>query len=340
MNDQKIIKSENSFLTYLLTLCFGGLTLCSFSYYIISISIKTPYPQIFGLLLGSILGIIGLLCFVKIYKLDSLIIYSDRIIIKSFFRNTKKVIYLNQITTWIEIEKENKYSKWKELTIFTNQTKYKLHSGIYNNYSQLKNIITKGVKRNLIIENNWYYKQKTFLALMFSLIGTLFIFGSFKLYFDKFKEIQKNEIQTINDIITNKVRITKESLYSRSIKIKLKSYPNFLFEISGNAYRATNSIEYVTNVSIGDSLKIKIMKDEYQKKISRKSKLNFSDKTINYSIISVLGLADKKHTYLSISNYNLENKNESPIATWLFGILGLFILSVGIYLLTRKKPSR
>jgi len=134
MSEQVKVKSDNSFLSYLLIFLSSGLGMFWVCYYLTSEALKEPYPQIAGIVLGGVFGLFGFLSLIAIYSLDSVFIYSNRLIVKSIFGNTKKVIYLRDITTWTEIEKESKYMNWTDLTIYTNRTKYKLSSSIYNNY--------------------------------------------------------------------------------------------------------------------------------------------------------------------------------------------------------------
>jgi hypothetical protein len=336
MSDQLKVKSDNSFLTYFLTFLLGGLGMLWICYYITSGALRDPYPDIVGVILGGFFGLFGFLCLISIYSFDSIFIFSDHFKVKSIFGNTKKVIFLNDITTWTEIEKETKYVKWTDLTIYTEQTKYKLTSSIYNNYPQLKNALVRGKKRDLHKQNSWFSRNNFYYAIGFTIFGGLSLFVAYHFYLTKDNEINYSELQTITDVITNKAEIKKGSKGSRSIRIKLKSYPSFSFDIAGNGYSATYASDYVTNVKIGDTLSLDIIKDEYQMKLTKEKPLGFWDKTINYSFILVYGLRDKNNSYLNLSDYNNEHKSDSPIGIWLFGLVGLFVLGVGLYLFTKN----
>lgn len=336
MNEQVKIKSDNSFLTYFLILLLGGLGMLWVCYYLTSGALKDPYPQISGIILGGFFGLFGFLCLIAIYSLDSILIYSDHLKVKSIFGNTKKVIYLKDITTWTEIEKETKHTKWTDLTIYTDRTKFKLSSSIYNNYPQLKSALVKGKTRDLQRQNNWFRRNNLYYAIGFTIFGGLFLYAAYHFYLTKDSEINYSELHTITDVITNKAEIEKGSKGSRSIRIKLKSYPTFSFDIAGNGYSATYSSDYVANVKISDTLNLDIMKDEYQMKITKEKQLGFWDKTVNYSFISVYGLRDKNNTYLTLSDYNNEHKSDTPIGIWLFGLVGLFVLGSGLYLFTKN----
>ena len=314
----------------------GGLGMLWVCYYLTFGALKDPYPQIAGIILGGFFGLFGILCLISIYSFDSIFIFSDHFKVKSIFGTTKKVILLKDITTWTEIEKETKYTKCTDLTIYTEQTKFKLTSSIYNNYPQLKSALIKGKTRDLQRQNNWFRRNSLYYAIGFTILGGLFLYAAYHFYLTKDNEIKYSEFQTITDVITNKAIIEKGSKGSRSIRIKLKSYPSINFDIAGNGYSATYSSVYVANVKIGDTLNLDIMKDEYQMKLTKEKPLGFWDKTVNYSFISVYGLRDKNNTYLNLTDYNNEHKSDTPIGIWLFGLVGLFVLGSGLYLFAKK----
>ena len=162
-------------------------------------------------------------------------------------------------------------------------------------------------------------------------MGGLFLYAAKHFYTTKDNGIKYSDIYAITDAIINKAEIEIGSKGSRSIRIKLKSYPLFNFDIAGISYYATNSSDYVANVKIGDTLSLDILKDEYQMKLSKEIPLVFWDKSVNYSFISVYGLRDKNNTYLTVSDYNNDYKSDTPIVIWLFGLAGLFMLGGGIY---------
>lgn len=75
-------------------------------------------------------------------------IYEDRLFTKNLF--LKKTIFLDDITSWTEINKKLKSGPltWTEFTIYTPYTKYTIHSLHWNNYQEMKNHLTGGVHRD------------------------------------------------------------------------------------------------------------------------------------------------------------------------------------------------
>lgn len=336
MSDQIKMESENKFLTNILILSLGGIGMFFLCYYLTSASLKGPYPQISGIILGGFFGFIGCLSLVSIYSLDKIFVYEDRVIFKSIFGNIKKIIYLQDIVSWTEIVKKSKYNEWKDLTIYTENTKYKFSSSFYYNYRELRNALVKGKSRDLQRQSNWLVRNNLYFGIGFVIMGGLFSFAAYHFYSIKDHEIQPSELQTIHDVIINKAEIEKGSKGSSSISINLKSYPAFYFKIAGNGYSETFASDYVANVEIGDTLSLEVLKDEYQMKLTKEKPLGFWDKTVNYSFISVYSLRDKKNVYLNLSDYNRARKIDAPIGILLFGFVGLLVLGYGIYLLIKN----
>lgn len=336
MKEQVKFKSDNSFLTSFLILLLGGLGFIWLSYYLTSAALSEPYPQIVGIILGGFFGLLGFLSIIAIYGFDSILIYSDHLKVKSIFGNTKKIIYLNDIVTWTEIDKENKYIQWTDLTLYTDRTKYKLTSSNYKNYPELKNAIVAGKTRDLQKQNAWFRRNNLYYAFGFTILGGLFSYAAYHFFLIRINDLKYSELQTIADVITNRAEIEVGSRGSRSIIIKLKSYPLFRFNIVGNGFSATHVSDYVANVKIGDTLNLDIKKDEYQMKLTKEKELGFWDKTVNYSLISVYGLRDKNYSYLTLADYNSEYKKDAPIGFVLLGFIGIFMLSGGLYFFTKN----
>lgn len=330
MNEEPKIKSINSFRKNLIIFLVGGIGFLFLSYYLISISLNTPYPQIVGIIFGGIIGLIGLWSLKTIYHFDSIFIFDDHFKVKSFWGNTKKIIFFNEITGWAEIKKNNKYSTWSELTIYTKKTKYIINSSIYKNYYEIRKVLVKGKTKDVQKEKNWQRRNNLLYAIALIALGGIFIANSLHSFLTKSKEIQYNELHTITDIISNKAEITKGSKGSRYIIIKLKSYPYFNFEITGYGYSAADKSSYVSNVQIGDTLHVGIMKDAYLKKLSKEKTPGFWDKSVNYPLIRILELNDNNHTYLKLSEYNKQYNKHKPFVIWVSAIIGLsaFVFSL------------
>jgi hypothetical protein len=91
MKDKLKFKSINSFLKPLLILLIGGIGALTVSFLMIEGTLKGPYPQIIDIILGAFFGVIGAIALISIYKLDTILVYSDHYKIKSIFGHVKKI---------------------------------------------------------------------------------------------------------------------------------------------------------------------------------------------------------------------------------------------------------
>ena len=168
------------------------------------------------------------------------------------------------------------------------------------------------------------------------MLGGIFLYAAYHYQFNT-PEIQANQIQRIRDVITPPLSIEKSSKGYQAIQLHLKSYPEFSFDLNGIALAETNARDFESNVKVGDTLTLEVLKEEYQKKLSREIPLGFWDKTLNYSLVSVYGLRDQNSTYLHLADYNRAKQKDSPIGVWLFGLIGLWVLGTGIYMYSGKS---
>ena len=78
-------------------------------------------------------------------------IYKDRMEAKSILM-PKKTIYLNEITSWTEVNKQHRKAanlKWTELIIYTSKTSYKIMSLHWKNYLQVKEALVRNKHRDV-----------------------------------------------------------------------------------------------------------------------------------------------------------------------------------------------
>ena len=208
MNKPIEIKTKTK-LSTLIILILGGIGSCFLSYYLTSKSLESEYPQIAGLVLGLFFGAFGLLSIFSIWQLKKYDFDGEKLTVKSIFNTPKKVIYVRDIKSYNEIEKENKSGKWNDLTIFTDKQKEKISSSTISNYQQLKRALTKGIQRDEYSENLWSYKVNKRFGIGFIIIGLLFSIGMLKVYSKKDLEIQPEQLTTIKATVTETPEIDR-----------------------------------------------------------------------------------------------------------------------------------
>jgi hypothetical protein len=323
----------------LLILLIGGAVSIGVGVHLSRSAFDAPYPKLDDLVLGCVAVIFGIYALISTLKIDKLFIYNDRLEVLSLFNSVKKVIYLNEITTWTEIEKENKYYKWQELTIFTDTTKYCIVSNYYSNFLALKKALTKGKPRNHEKEKQHNRRVTYVYVIAFAIIGIALLYGTYYTNSKIGTELTDDDLTTITDVITNKPEITKGRKGHRSIDIKLKSYPEFDFDVSGISYKATYASHYADEVKTGDSLTLQILTSEYEGKLLKTKPLGFWAKHSHYYNIDVYGLSDAKNTYLKVSNYNIEKDDDRSFVFWFLLVLGAFFTGISTYVFFAEQEQ-
>jgi len=339
MKIEETLKSTLKISTILI-LVFGGMGMLFLGYYLITISLDTEYPQIPGLILGCFFGLVGLISLLSLLILETLELDNEKLVVRSLLKFPKKTIYLQEIVSYSETEKEIKSGKLFNLTIFTQTETYTIYSDAISNYHEFKPILTKGKPRNTHLEDLWQYKKIKYFGIAFIIIGSLFLYGFWNIYNNKDKVILPEELTTMKITVTNKLEIHK-SKSSRWVKIKTKEYPSFIFKLSANNFLASDAQQFVTNVRKGDIIEMDILTDTYEKKLTKSKQLTFWDKTVNYNLISVYGIRDINQSYLTLKALNIRHKSVSTsLAFWLLVLVVLGIISSGIYLLSKNsKPT-
>ncbi|MFD1015712.1 hypothetical protein [Winogradskyella rapida] len=122
----------------------------------------------------------GLLSIYHLINHNILIINKEKLVVKTLIGITKRTINLSEILTYNEIEKENAkwkgeagYMKWKDLTLFGKDFKYKISSSSYGNYAELKRALIKGKKRNTKSESEWQRKNNFYYGIGFLIFGII-----------------------------------------------------------------------------------------------------------------------------------------------------------------------
>ncbi|MDG4949597.1 hypothetical protein NLM59_01555 [Weeksellaceae bacterium KMM 9724] len=333
---QERIKSKLNYKNIII-LIIGGIVASIVSYNLTNNALSNDNPQIVGIIFGLIFGLIGAICFYSIYNLDVLILSSDKLEINTIFGDQKKIIYLNEILSFNEVEKESKYNKWKDLTIFTSNSKFKISSSNFENYDSLKNKLTSGKRRNLELELEWVRKSNRKFGIGFLIVGILFSVFFYNLYRNENKELNTEDITTIKGKIINDVEIEKGTKGKRSIEIRIEEHPEFIFTLSGNSYYASNSKNYVSKAKKGDLISLDIETEIYLKKLTEEKELELWDKIINYDIIPVYGLKDNNYKYLTLEKYNNKRKEDASWTWWFLTLICVSLIGGGIWFLWRSK---
>ena len=141
------------------------------------------FDKLSVLFVGVSFLLLGLLAMYYFINFNVIYITNDKLIFKSLFGYTKKSIFLSEITSYNEIKKENskfkyeaEHMKWNDLTLYGDSFKYKISSTSYNNYSELKSVLIKGLKRDYNSEINWERNNSLYYGIGFLIFGLIISF--------------------------------------------------------------------------------------------------------------------------------------------------------------------
>lgn len=329
--------------SYLLVLIIGGIAMLLTSYFLIIGSFSDEYIQIPGLILGGIFGLAGFWCLLLIFFLERLEYKDGSLRIISLTGNLKKEISLTEIESYKEIEKENTHSsKWKDLTIYTKNSKHTISSYSHSNYDLLRRALTRGKKKNSYSEKMWHYKINRRYGVCFSIFGIILLSLLGGIYLEKDLSISKDSLAKIEGTVLKKIEIIKSDKRNRerSIEIELEEYPKFKFLIVDYGFNTTNVSELISNVKKGEKIELEISSDQLQKKLKRKVPMGFWDKGFNYRIINIYGINDEQNSYFNLDQFN-RNRIEDRNSWAMYLLLGfsIFMLGYGIYILIHNKKT-
>lgn len=332
MKEIPILQSRNSILN-LSILFFGGIAFLAVGIILARPLINAAYPSIFESILTSVFIIIGAGCLLQILLHRTISIYTNRVVLSYIF-GYSKTIDRSTITAWKEKQYSSKYNSYSKLILYTSNGKIRITSSSYSNYDLLSENLIKGKKEvpnnTKVLTTSEKKKDDKKVALVFVFFACCFFAWAIYDSTKKVVEMSPLDLAFITDAVSEKPYIVggKGSHY---IRIKLKNYPDFKFDVDGVAYKASAAKDFVNNTEAGDTITLDIKLEEYEKKIEQSKPLSYFDKSDNYEFISVYGLSDKDYFYLSLVDYNAEKKSDNKVGIWGAIIAGLFFIGAAIY---------
>lgn len=338
---KKEIKSELKILDFIIFIPFGILALVG-AYFLISNSLDDEYPKILFLGVGIFFGLIGLASLLIIFLFEKNILKDDKLIILSITGREKKIIKLSEIVSYYEIEKEGRSNSWKDLTIFTKDSKYTISSAIYSNYDEFRKKLTRGKKKNIKARKLLEYRMNRRYGIGFLIVGTIFTLFLGSMFLNRNNEILPIDLSQIEGTVANEIKVKKSGKRNEllSIPIELKEYPKFKFKTNGYGFRSIKTNQLISNVKKGDRIQVDILTEQYKKKLTKEIQMNFWDRGFSYREIVIYGLRDNADDYFNLSFYNkLKSSDRNSIGMYVLLGFSLFLLGYGIKeILTNKKP--
>lgn len=240
-------------------------------------------------------------------------IKNNQLIVKRILGFYQKNIPLKDIKYYI-ITEIGKYKTEERLIIFTEYEHCSLTSSVTNNYYLIKSYITAGKSRNTYLEQLKVYRENKCLSIFLAIVSiSLFVLAIY-VFHNKGKEISHQQLSFIQ-LTVKEISKERNGKRSNSIIIHSTEYPN-LFIISGIAYYITDTKVLLENVQKGSPVVISVLKQDYQKKISKKA-LSLWDKLMTHSAVDIIEIQDKNRSYLSLEDVNRKRDNHYTALFWI-----------------------
>ena len=298
-----------------------------------------PYDQRVFTLLSIILVWFTLANLKEILCIKYIVFYRDRFRIKTFLGLISRDYFYEEIESWLEEEKENKYSKWTELIlILKNEKRIYLYSSFYKDFWKIKQKLTQNKKINEAVK----HKRELYSSIKRAcfLVSASIILFSLPLF------LREDQLPlTPKDTIEIKGTLSKEIQTQRgkrdkitSFYLRLEEYPYFRFFLNRNILEKNGMNGLLEDFQSGDKVRFLISKKDYETKII-KTKYYFA--LFPYSV-DITEIDKNNSKYLSLSEYNEENSRNSTntilyIAAAISAMFGIFKI---VYIRTLLKENK
>ena len=298
-----------------------------------------PYDQRVFTLLSIILVWFALTNLKEILRIKYIVFYRDRFRIKTFLGLISRDYFYEEIDSWLEEEKENKYSKWTELIlILKNEKRIYLYSSFYKDFWKIKQKLTQNKKINEAVK----HKRELYSSIK----RACFLLSASIILFSLPHFLREDQLPlTPKDTIEIKGTLSKEIQTQRgkrdkitSFYLRLEEYPYFRFFLSRNILEKNGMNGLLEDFQSGDKVRFLISKKDYETKII-KTKYSFA--LFPYSV-DITEIEKNNSKYLSLSEYNEENSHDYTntilyIAAVILGMFGVFKIA---YIRTLLKENK
>ena len=297
-----------------------------------------PYDQRVFTLLSIILVWFTLANLKEILYIKYIVFYRDRFRIKTFLGLISRDYFYEEIESWLEEEKENKYSKWTELIlILKNGKRIYFYSSFYKDFWKIKQKLTQNKKINEAVK----HKRELYSSIK----RACFLLSASIILFSLSHFLRKDQLPlTPKDTIEIKGTLSKAIQTQRgkrdkitSFYLRLEEYPYFRFFLSRNILEKNGMNGLLKDFQSGDKVRFLISKKDYETKII-KTKYSFA--LFPYSV-DITEIEKNNSKYLSLSEYNEENSHDYTntilyIAAAISAMFGIFKI---VYIRTLLKEN-
>ena len=306
-----------------LFLKIGGVLLMFVALLLFKLSWELAYIQIIPIVFGSLFFILGILCFAEGFKV--IIVNAEGIKLKKLIKKVE--IRKNDIKGYAEIVHRNSKGGNTQLIIFSNTKNESIKIekiGWGDKYKLLLKRIKSDYKKVGFEEINQVTKRRKNLYKNIGKGLGLLVFSLGLYQFLFIDIIPPEKFHELDGVIAAKP-IVEEKRKGRveNMTFQLNAYQEFRFRVIGERFRMLHTDAKKLNK--GDEVSFKILKSEYQQKLSNSIAPDFKSKYVNWNIIELYEIEYGGQVLLDSKDINTSRSNPiSKIFLMIFG-MGIFL---------------
>ncbi len=268
----------------------------------------------------------------------------EHLIVKYLITNKIKNLPLAEILYWTEKTRKNKKGETSsKLGIYTQDQHVFIKSEFFENYPEIKAMLTKERPRNIVLEKkqeDWRIRKNAFLFLIF------FVFLLKQAYFLQFvkpRGFNDRDLYVIRDVVREIKHTPHRHKQSPKLVLLLENNQAFEFHLTYNAYYATYVNWFLQTVQRGDSINLFVSKKEYntqveklKRHLSKPHSLTFWSNTVH-----IYGLNAHDNEYFIRKDFNRDQKIEVFISAWICTVVSIlgFLISIAFLINPDQEPT-
>lgn len=271
-------------------------------------------------------------------------ISKEHLIVKYLVSHKIKNLPLEEILYWTEKTKKNKKGEVSSnLGMYTQDQHVFIKSDFFENYPEIKAMLTKDRPRNILLEKkqeDWRIRKNAFVSLIF------FIFLLKLAYFLQFvkpREFSNRDLYVIRDVVREITHTPQRHKQSPSLMLLLQNNQAFEFHLTHNAYYATYVNWFLQTVQQGDSINLFVSKKEYNAQLGKLKKHLKNPHRLTFwrNTVQIYGLNAHANEYLIRKDFNRDQKIEVFISAWICTVLSIigFFSSIAFLINPDQEPT-
>lgn len=314
---------------------FGGIVCILVCCFTIPVAFDTKYVQLLPLVIGVLFGLFGMFCLASLPKTYDIIVSKEGLVFDSILGINTKQYHWDEIDSYTYKVTKDKKGTEESFKIYIGDKVIGLSSIYYKDYEKLFHFLSKKIKINAEEQVKRNKSDKVIGGRISIGFGLLTIIAGLYLGFSPYSNFDESDLRLVSGTLASFEYYEARKSRDNNFRIKMAEYPDFSFVISDRDSRNSKAHKaFVESIKSGENVAVKILRISYDKKISKTKKLNFWDKTIDYSVIDTYEVLLKNGSVIIFDSTPFSKYNKLILIV-LLGF-GAFLLING-YLLTQNR---